>query len=111
VGRRWHPFLQDAYNNGVFESLFAPYAGSLQTVQRIAAVLALLVPLSYVPLLFNLLAIAIQVLPAALLWIRRFQVWCRRETRTVYGRPSTVEIWVSECDAMRRYVTVAKVGP
>jgi uncharacterized protein YndB with AHSA1/START domain len=33
-----------------------------------------------------------------------------RETRTVYGQSATVENCVTECEALRRYATEARVG-
>lgn len=66
-------FFATAYNGGPFNALFLPYAGSLQTVQRLAAAIACLLPLRHVPIFLNGLAIAIQMLPVVLLWTPRFR--------------------------------------
>lgn len=68
-GRFWYA---DAYNHGPLSSLFMPYAGSLQIAMRLVASLTLLLPLSYAPLIFTLVAIAVKLLPAVLLNTKRF---------------------------------------
>jgi hypothetical protein len=68
-------FFQDAYNNGWWSSLLCPHVGYFQAVPRIGAALALLVPLSFAPLVLNLIAIAGQALPASLLISSRSARW------------------------------------
>jgi len=61
------------YNLGVLTALSITQAGYFHTFPRLAAALALLVPLSQAPLVMNLLAIAVQALPACFLLTRRFE--------------------------------------
>ena len=56
-----------AYNLGWLHALSLPEGGYLNTLPRLAAALALLVPLHAAPLVMNLLGIAIQVLPVNVL--------------------------------------------
>lgn len=65
-------FFGQAYNLGPIEALFMPSAGSLQTLPRLVAGGATILPLEYAPMVMNLVAIAIQVLPVILLWTPRF---------------------------------------
>jgi hypothetical protein len=61
-----------AYNYGWFVPLSHAHAGYLQTLPRLVADVGLLVPLTRVPLLFALVALVVQVLPAVLVASRRF---------------------------------------
>jgi hypothetical protein len=67
-GRVWY---LDAYNFGL-RSLFIPHTGYLQTLSRIVAHLALLFPLSLAPLVMNLCAIVVQILPVNVFLSSRF---------------------------------------
>jgi len=58
-GKVWYG---DAYNNGIAYSLLTPEAGYYQTASRVVAILALVAPLAYGPLIFNLAAIGVKVL-------------------------------------------------
>jgi hypothetical protein len=60
-------WFSEAYRFSVGHLLLQPYAGYLQTLPRLIASLATLVPLAYAPLLMNLTGIAIQVLPVCIL--------------------------------------------
>jgi hypothetical protein len=71
-GRAW---FADAYNLGPWHPFFRPETGYFQTLPRIAADLALLVPLSLAPLVLNLIAMAVQVLPVNLLISSRSAEW------------------------------------
>ena len=71
-GRIW---FADAYNLGWWTALLRTYMGYFQTLPRLGAGLALLVPLSVAPLLLNLIAIAIQALPVNLLIMSRSSAW------------------------------------
>jgi hypothetical protein len=66
-GKLWYA---EAYNFG-FQTLVHPAAGYFQTLPRLAALLALLLPLSAAPLLLNCIAIAFQILPAQFLMSSR----------------------------------------
>lgn len=68
-GRVW---FADAYQRGPLHPLFVAHTGYLQTFPRLVADLGLLVPLGRLPLLFVLVAVSVQVMPAALVVSRRF---------------------------------------
>jgi len=65
-------FFRAAYSQGWHAPLSQTYAGYLQTFSRLVADIGLLVPLSRVPLLFAVIALVVQVLPAVLVASRRF---------------------------------------
>src|SRR5262249_32543509 len=67
-GARWY---RDAYQVG-WRCLLIPETGYLQTVSRLIALFALLFPFALAPLVMNLCALAIQVLPVNLFLSRRF---------------------------------------
>jgi len=80
-GRDW---FSGAYNRGWFAPLLDPHTGYLQTFPRLVADVGLLVPLGRLPLLFVLVALVVQVLPAVLVATRRFaHVVPRRSVRLV----------------------------
>lgn len=60
-GRVWYA---DAYNHGIFYSLLTPEAGYYQTISRVVAIVALLVPLVLAPVIFNLVAIGMKLIVA-----------------------------------------------
>ena len=68
-GTLWYA---DAYNQGAIRALFIPVVGYFQTFSRLIGALAQPLPLLWVPLFFNLVAITIQVLPVNLLISERF---------------------------------------
>lgn len=57
-------FYQQAHELGFFHPFLIPYAGYLHTLPRLTAGLSLLLPLSVAPLLFSLVALLTQSLPA-----------------------------------------------
>ena len=67
-GRYW---FADAYNAGWLPSLFRSQDGYFQTLPRLAAALALLVPLRLAPLVMNLCGLLVQILPVPLLLSNR----------------------------------------
>lgn len=71
-GKAW---FADAYNLGPWRPFLRPEAGYFQTLPRIAADLSLLAPLSLAPLVLNLIAIAVHVLPVNLLLSNRSAPW------------------------------------
>lgn len=70
-----HVFFADAYNYGWWASMFGRYGGYFHAFPRLAASISLLVPLSLAPLVLNLIAIALQALPANLMLSFRSSVW------------------------------------
>jgi hypothetical protein len=67
-GKAWY---LEAYLHGL-HSLLMPHTGYLQTLSRTAALIALLFPLSLAPLVMNLCAILVQILPVNLFLSSRF---------------------------------------
>ena len=61
-----------AYNLGIMHSLVLPHTGYFQTVSRLTAAVAQFFPLIWAPLLFNLTAIFIEILPVNLITSSRF---------------------------------------
>lgn len=66
-----HVWFADAYNRGWFTSLFRTQVGYFQTLPRLVAALSLLVPLSWAPLVMNLVGLIVQILPVPLLLSKR----------------------------------------
>lgn len=64
----------DTYNLGAINTLFLPYAGYLGTFQRLIGAFTQLFPLIWGPLIFNLVAIFIQILPVTLVTSSRFSI-------------------------------------
>jgi hypothetical protein len=64
-------FYSQAHNAGLLHPLFWPYGGYLQFLPRLVAALAQAVPLLCAPLLFNLMALAVQALPVQFLFSSR----------------------------------------
>lgn len=78
-----HVWFADAYNLGWWRALFCAQDGYFQTLPRLAAALALLVPLALAPLVLNLVAIAMQALPVNLLLSSRSAPWGRLRQRAL----------------------------
>jgi hypothetical protein len=68
-------WFSQAYNDGWWRPLFVTEVGYFQTLPRLAAALALLVPLSHAPLVCNLVAVAVEAIPATLLLSGRSREW------------------------------------
>jgi hypothetical protein len=68
-------WFSNAYNLGWSHALFLTYGGYLQTLPRLVASIALLVPLALAPLILNIAAIAIQALPVNILLSTRSSGW------------------------------------
>ncbi|NMG11230.1 hypothetical protein [Brasilonema sp. UFV-L1] len=68
-GNCWYA---EAYNLGILQSLVLPKGGYFQTISRLSAAFAQFFPLVWVPLIFNLIAIVIQILPVNLIASVRF---------------------------------------
>jgi hypothetical protein len=74
-------WFAQAYNGGWLHSLSLPQAGYLNTMPRIAAGLALLVPLAWAPLVMALTGMLVQGLPVPLLLSERLRNWASLPTR------------------------------
>jgi hypothetical protein len=70
-----HVWFADAYNFGWWPALFRPQVGYFQTLPRLGAALALLVPFSFAPLVLNVIAVAIQAVPVPVLLSSRSAPW------------------------------------
>ena len=71
----------DAYNLGWLHSLAIPDGGYLNSLQRLCAGAALLVPFALAPLLMNLMGLLIQCVPVTLLLSARTRNWAPLTTR------------------------------
>jgi len=70
-----HTWFADVYNQGWWAGVCSTYEGYHHVFPRLGAALALLVPLTMAPLALNLIAIAVQALPANLLLSSRSSAW------------------------------------
>jgi hypothetical protein len=68
-------WYSDAYNLGWLHALLIPANGYFQTLPRLAAAFSLLLPLQFAPLLLNVIAIIVQVLPITFLLSSRCSRW------------------------------------
>lgn len=100
-----HVWFADAYNLGWWPALFRTYAGYFELLPRLAAALALLVPLAKVPLLLNLIAIAFQALPANMLLAARSSAWGSLRFRLLLA---AIYLAMPNCDEVSRGITNAQ---
>jgi hypothetical protein len=98
-------WFADAYNLGWWPALFRTWAGYFQTLPRLVASLALLVPFSRVPLLLNIAAIFFQILPANLLLSSRSSVWGSLRFRIILA---SMYLVLPNCDEVYRGITNAQ---
>ena len=63
-GKFW---FADANNIGAWQSIFLPQDGYFQTISRLTASFSQIFPITYSPLVFNLIALVVQLLPALFL--------------------------------------------
>lgn len=75
----------NAYDWGWWHSLLLPQNGFYQTLPRLAAALALLVPLQFAPLIMNLVGMTVQVLPVNILLSSRCSGWGSLRTRALFA--------------------------
>jgi len=80
-----HVWFADDYNVGLWSALFQAHTGYFQTLPRLGAALALLAPFSLAPLVLNLIALAVQALPANLLLSSRSAGWGTLRTRALFA--------------------------
>ena len=95
-GRAW--FAQ-AYNSGWRHSLTLPEGGYLNTLQRLVAGFALLVPFRWAPLLMAVAGLLIQALPVPVLLSARCRSWGTLPLRCVFAAiyvvlPNSLEVHV-----------------
>ena len=105
-------FFQDAYNFGGWPALFRAYAGYFQILPRLGASIALLVPLTVAPLVLNLIAIAVQALPANLLISYRSSGWGSLRYRAVLAGvflalPNSGEVEATICNSQTLLALIA----
>lgn len=99
-GAVWYP---EAYTFGWFTSLLHPHAGYFQTFPRLAAALALMVPLRFAPLVMNIIGLTVQVLPVNILLSGRCRNWASLGVRACMAiayvaLPNSKEIDVATAD-------------
>jgi hypothetical protein len=76
-------WFAQAYNGGWLHSLILPQAGYLNTMPRIAAGLALLVPLQWAPLVMAIVGMSSQALPVPILLSPRLRTLAELPTRMI----------------------------
>ena len=76
-GSYWY---QDAYNFGWLTALLKSHSGYQQFIARATAAVAMMFPLRAAPLVFNLVAIGVQILPALFIFTSRFDGLIPRPT-------------------------------
>jgi hypothetical protein len=108
-GKIW---FGQAYNGGWLATLFLPYAGYLQTLPRLAAGLAVLVPFRFAPLLMNALGAVIQVLPANVLLSARCARWASMRARIIMAAvylalPNAREVHITITNAQWHWALLA----
>lgn len=109
-GQVWYA---EAYNQGWLRMALTPHTGYFQTVSRLAAALSLPVGLAYAPLVYNVIALALQVLPAILLVTRRMEraipdVRIRLLLALIYiGVPNSYELDANITNAMTHLALIA----
>jgi hypothetical protein len=92
-------WFSQAYNLGWLHSLLLPQAGYFNTMPRLAAGLALLVPLERAPLVMAIVGLLVQALPVPIVLSPRMRNWAALPTRlllaAVYvAMPNTREILI-----------------
>jgi len=92
-------WFAQAHNSGWLHSLLLPQNGYFQTLPRLAAGVALLIPLRWAPLAMNLLGITVQVLPITLLLSNRLANWGPFPLRALWAVAYLVLPNVAELDA------------
>lgn len=78
-------WFAQAYNGGWLHSLTQPLGGYLNTLQRIGAGLALLVPFRWAPLVMNLEGLFMQALPVPILLSSRCRNWAPLNLRLMFA--------------------------
>jgi hypothetical protein len=78
-------WFAQAYNGGWLHSLTLPQAGYLNTMPRFAAGLALLVPLTWAPLVMAIVGMTSQALPVPILLSPRLRNWAELPTRMMFA--------------------------
>jgi hypothetical protein len=92
-------WFAQAYNLGWLHSLLLPQAGYFNTMPRLAAGLALLIPLQWAPLVMAIVGLLIQALPVPILLSPQLRNWAPLPTRlllaaTYVAMPNTREILI-----------------
>jgi hypothetical protein len=91
-------FYQQAHELGFLHSIFLPFAGYFHLVPRLVAGLSLLLPLFYVPLFFNTVALTVQCITVLYICSARLRNMGPLPTRAVVaflylGLPHIGEVW------------------
>lgn len=98
-------WFAQAYNLGWLHSLVVTQAGYLNTMPRLAAGLALLVPIGYAPFVMATVGLLVQSLPVTILLSSRCRAWAPLPTRMVLAAiyvaiPNSREIHVVATNSM-----------
>ncbi len=109
-GKVWYA---QAYNGGWLHSLTMPLGGYLNTLQRLAAGLALLVPFRWAPLPMGLVGLVCEALPVPILLSPRCRNWAPLPLRILFaavyiGIPDAREIHIL-CTNAHWHLAVSEV--
>ena len=114
-------FFKQAYDQGFLRAFLMPYSGYLHALPRLGAGLALLFPLKAAPLVCNLVAFIVQMLPVAYLLGERMGRWIPdRRLRVVVALlyvvvPNSYETYANLCNSQWNLALVGllllTVGP
>ncbi len=100
-----HVWFADAYNLGWWHALFRTFVGYIEVLPRLGGALALLLPLAFLPLFLNVIAIAVQALPVNMLLMARSSVWGSLRFRAALAG---VYLVLPNCDEVGRGITNAQ---
>jgi len=98
-------WFEDAFNTGFILPLLTPVAGYLQTISRLGGAFSLLFSPDHSPLIFNLIAITVKILPILFIFSNRFKkilpgLWSKILIALVYiALPNTSEVFVNLTNA------------
>jgi hypothetical protein len=105
-------FYAQAYNAGLLQPMFWTYSGYLHTFPRLIADLSQFFPLVYAPLIFNLAALILQILPVQILLSSRLKGVGSLPTRAFLALlylslPNSSEVHVNLAGAHWRLAIIA----
>jgi hypothetical protein len=108
-----HFWYAEAYNGGWLHAALTPHTGYFQTISRLTAALSLLVDFASAPVVYNVIALVIQVSPAIFLLTPRFQKVVPDNRIRVFlaflyiGMPNSYELNANITNAMTHLAILA----
>jgi hypothetical protein len=98
-------WISEAYNHGL-RSLIVPEVGYLQTFSRLAALFAIMLPMTLVPCCFAIISLIVQILPIALLLSNRGKILVKSNVvrfiliAFYVGEPNASEVYMNLTNSM-----------